>query len=101
MGRDHDVGDALTGSQGSRKGNVKATHLVTVALHNHFAQGSHSALALICEKVRKDNPDPPAQIIKEVNDIAAHAEMGTADEDRWAMHSASTSHCLITGAAAR
>lgn len=33
VGRDHDVGDALTGSQGW-KGNVKATHLVTVALHD-------------------------------------------------------------------
>ncbi|KAI0779272.1 hypothetical protein C8Q74DRAFT_1367187 [Fomes fomentarius] len=66
------------------KGNVKATHLV-MALRDHFAQGSHSALALICEKARKDNPDPPAQIVKEVADIAAHAEMETTDEDRWAM----------------
>ncbi|KAI0699900.1 hypothetical protein C8T65DRAFT_296564 [Cerioporus squamosus] len=70
------------------KGSVKAKHLV-MALRDHFAEGSHAALAAIrvITQEKKDGGDPAAaaQVIEEIADIANRTDPHTAPEDEWAL----------------
>ncbi|RPD68326.1 hypothetical protein L226DRAFT_527321 [Lentinus tigrinus ALCF2SS1-7] len=70
------------------KGSVKAKHLV-MALRDHFAEGSHAALAAIrvITQQKKDGSDPAAaaQAMEEIADIASRADPHASPEDEWAL----------------
>ncbi|RPD72434.1 hypothetical protein L226DRAFT_154051 [Lentinus tigrinus ALCF2SS1-7] len=70
------------------KGSVKAKHLV-MALRDHFAEGSHAALAAIrvITQLKKDGSDPAsaAQAMEEIADIANRTDPHASPEDEWAL----------------
>ncbi|RPD68335.1 hypothetical protein L226DRAFT_346944 [Lentinus tigrinus ALCF2SS1-7] len=70
------------------KGSVKAKHLV-MALRDHFAEGSHAALAAIrvITQEKKDGIDPAAaaQAMEEIADIANRTDPHASPGDEWAL----------------